>query len=64
MNRLNASLVTAAALLSLVALSVVPNLTTSAVVVGQKSGELYYPAPTRSGSAGRPSRWDGSRSAQ
>jgi CubicO group peptidase (beta-lactamase class C family) len=45
MNRLKASLVSAAALLFLVALSVVPNLTTSAVVVAQKSGELYYPGP-------------------
>jgi CubicO group peptidase (beta-lactamase class C family) len=45
MNRLKASLVSAAALLSLVALSVVPNLTTSAVVAAQKSGELYYPGP-------------------
>jgi hypothetical protein len=44
MNRLKASLVSAAALLSLVALSVIPNLTTSAVVA-QKSGELYYPGP-------------------
>src|SRR5262245_63837258 len=45
MNRLNTSLLATAALLSLAALSVVPNLTTSGVVVAQKSSELYYPGP-------------------
>src|SRR5262245_53025501 len=48
MNRLNASLLTMAAVISLAALNVVPNLTTSAVVVAQKSSELYYPGPGES----------------
>src|SRR5215475_9089132 len=48
MNRLNTSLVTTAALFSLAALSVVLNLTASAVVVAQKLSELYYPGPGES----------------
>src|SRR5262245_44276653 len=48
MNRFNASLLTMAAVISLAALNVVPNLTASAVVVAQKSSEVYYPGPGES----------------
>src|SRR5262245_64918829 len=45
MNRLNASLLTMAAVISLAALNVAPNLTTSGAVAAQKSSEPYYPGP-------------------